>query len=89
MEAQHSESPASLSGEALSCRTIGVFDSGIGGLTVARALLHALPAMRLCYFADSAHVPYGPRPLAQVRDFAVQIIEFLFARGADVVMHGM
>ena len=59
--------------------TIGVFDSGVGGLTVARAILAHRPDARLLYLGDTAHVPYGGRPLAQVRDFAVQIIDFLFA----------
>lgn len=68
--------------------TVGVFDSGVGGLTVARAMLTHLPGTRLLYLADTAHVPYGPRPLAQVRDFALQIIAFLFARGADAVVMG-
>lgn len=68
--------------------TIGVFDSGVGGLTVARALLRGLPGVRLLYLADTAHVPYGGRPLAQVRSFALQIIEFLFAQGAEVVVPG-
>lgn len=68
--------------------TIGVFDSGVGGLTVARAVLRHVPQARLLYLADSAHVPYGPRPLAQVRDFALQIIAFLFAQGADAVVMG-
>jgi glutamate racemase len=68
--------------------TIGVFDSGVGGLTVARAILRQLPGIQLLYFGDTAHVPYGPRPLAQVRDFAVQIIDFLFAQGADAVVMG-
>lgn len=68
--------------------TIGVFDSGVGGLTVAREVLRQLPGARLIYLGDTAHVPYGPRPLAQVRDFALQIIEFLFARGADAVVMG-
>ncbi|HEY3378970.1 MAG TPA: glutamate racemase [Armatimonadota bacterium] len=68
--------------------TIGVFDSGVGGLTVARAILRQLPGARLLYLGDTAHVPYGPRPLPQVQDFAVQIIEFLFARGADAVVMG-
>lgn len=67
---------------------IGVFDSGVGGLTVARAVLEQVPGARLIYLGDTAHVPYGPRPLAQVRDFALQIIEFLFARGADAVVMG-
>ena len=47
-----------------------------------------MPAARLIYFADTAHVPYGPRPLAQIRDFAVQIIDFLFAQGAEAVVMG-
>lgn len=68
--------------------TIGVFDSGVGGLTVARAILSHLPGARLLYFGDTAHVPYGPRPLAQVCDFAVQIIGFLFAQGAEAVVMG-
>lgn len=68
--------------------TIAVFDSGVGGLTVARALLAEMPGMQLCYFGDTAHVPYGPRPLEQVRDFALQIIEFLVAQQADAVVMG-
>ena len=68
--------------------TIGVFDSGVGGLTVARAVLSHLPGVSLLYLGDTAHVPYGPRPLAQVRDFALQIIAFLIARGADAVVMG-
>ncbi|MGH9125403.1 MAG: glutamate racemase [Acidimicrobiales bacterium] len=54
-------------------RPIGVFDSGFGGLTVARALIDLLPAEDLVYIADTGRYPYGPRPLAEVRDFAVQI----------------
>lgn len=68
--------------------TIAVFDSGVGGLTVARALLAEIPGMQLRYFGDTAHVPYGPRPLVQVRDFALQIIEFLIAQQADAVVMG-
>lgn len=68
--------------------SIGVFDSGVGGLTVARAVLRRVPQARLLYFADTAHVPYGGRELAQVRDFALQIISFLFEQGADAVVMG-
>src|SRR5579862_3822615 len=50
-----------------------MFDSGFGGLTVARALIDLLPAEDLVYIADTGRYPYGPRPLAEVRDFAVQI----------------
>jgi glutamate racemase len=68
--------------------TLGVFDSGVGGLTVARALLRGLPGARLLYLADTAHVPYGGRPLEQVRDFALQIMEFLFDQGAEAIVPG-
>lgn len=46
---------------------IGIFDSGVGGLTVARAILDQLPHEQLCYLGDTAHVPYGPKPIAEVR----------------------
>jgi glutamate racemase len=52
---------------------IGVFDSGFGGLTVARALIDLLPAEDLVYVGDTARYPYGPRPLDEVRGFAHQI----------------
>ncbi|NIM24719.1 MAG: glutamate racemase [Armatimonadetes bacterium] len=67
---------------------IGVFDSGVGGLTVARALLHLLPGERLLYFADTAHVPYGPRPPEQIKDFALDISAFLIEQGAKAVIMG-
>lgn len=58
---------------------IGVFDSGFGGLTVARALIDLLPREQLVYFGDTARYPYGPRSLDEVRDFAVQISEWMRA----------
>ena len=54
-------------------RPIGVFDSGVGGLTVARAILGLLPNESLIYVGDSAHFPYGPRPVEEIRGFAMQI----------------
>jgi glutamate racemase len=54
-------------------RPIGVFDSGFGGLTVARALIDLLPDEDLVYIGDTARYPYGPRPLDEVRGFARQI----------------
>jgi glutamate racemase len=54
-------------------RPIGMFDSGFGGLTVARALLDLLPAEHLVYVGDTGRYPYGPRPLEEVRGFALQI----------------
>jgi glutamate racemase len=68
--------------------TIGVFDSGVGGLTVARELIHTMPYAKLIYLGDTAHVPYGPRPLEEVKGFALEIIEFLFSQNADAVIMG-
>jgi glutamate racemase len=58
-------------------RPIGVFDSGVGGLTVLRELQRQLPSESTIYFADLGHFPYGPRYQAQVRHFALNIIRFL------------
>jgi glutamate racemase len=52
---------------------IGVFDSGVGGLTVARAVIDLLPAEPIVYFGDTARSPYGPRPVAEIRGFAREI----------------
>ncbi len=61
-------------------RPIGMFDSGFGGLTVARALIDLLPAEDLVYFGDTARYPYGPRPLDEVREFALQVTRVLVER---------
>jgi len=57
-----------------------MFDSGFGGLTVARAVIDLLPAEDLVYFGDTARYPYGPRPLEEVRDFALQVTRLLVGR---------
>jgi glutamate racemase len=57
-----------------------MFDSGFGGLTVARALIDLLPDEDLVYFGDTGRYPYGPRPLEEVRDFARQITRLLVDR---------
>lgn len=54
-------------------RPIGIFDSGFGGLTVARAIMDVLPGEDIVYFGDTGRYPYGPRPLDEVREFARQI----------------
>ncbi|MGH9177688.1 MAG: glutamate racemase [Acidimicrobiales bacterium] len=61
-------------------RPIGIFDSGFGGLTVARALMDLLPHEDLVYFGDTARYPYGPRPLEEVRAFARQETSLLVAQ---------
>jgi glutamate racemase len=58
-------------------RPIGMFDSGFGGLTVARAVIDLLPAERLVYVGDTGRYPYGPRPLGEVRGFALEIARHL------------
>jgi glutamate racemase len=58
-------------------RPVGVFDSGVGGLTVLRELQRQLPSESTIYFGDLGHFPYGPRYQAQVRQFALRIIRFL------------
>ena len=65
---------------------IGIFDSGLGGLSVAAEVVKQLPDERIIYFADNAHVPYGERPLDEIRYFALQITQFLLGRGAKAVV---
>lgn len=67
-------------------RPIGMFDSGVGGLTVARAVIDLLPHEDLVYFGDTARCPYGPRPPAEVKEFAVQIMDALVAEDVKVVV---
>lgn len=65
---------------------IGVFDSGVGGLSVLRSIRSALPREPILYLADQAHVPYGPRPLEQVKGFAEGITRYLLGQGAKLVV---
>ena len=65
---------------------IGVFDSGVGGLSVLRAIRQQMPSQPVIFLADQAHVPYGPRDLQEVRSFAEHITRFLLAGGARMVV---
>ncbi|HRF96329.1 MAG TPA: glutamate racemase, partial [Aggregatilineales bacterium] len=65
---------------------IGVFDSGVGGLSVLREIHRLLPNIPTVYFADQKHVPYGPRPHAQIYGFVRQVVEFLIEQGAEVIV---
>lgn len=67
-------------------RPIGVFDSGVGGLTVLQALQRLLPDESTLYFGDLARCPYGPRPQAQVREFTIQIGDFLAGRDIKLLV---
>ena len=65
---------------------IGIFDSGIGGLSVWRAIHQELPDEAIIYVADQGHVPYGPRPLEEVRAFAEGITRFLLELNCKVIV---
>jgi len=65
---------------------IGVFDSGVGGLTVARALMRRLPQEHILYFGDTARVPYGVKSVATIEQFALQITDFLLARQVKMLI---
>lgn len=65
---------------------IGFFDSGVGGLSVLRALREKLPHESVLYFADQGHVPYGSRPLEEVRSFSKEITRFLLSLGAKIIV---
>lgn len=67
-------------------RPIGVFDSGIGGLTVVHALMAALPDEQIVYFGDTARLPYGVKSPATVAGYAVQITEFLLKRNVKMLV---
>lgn len=65
---------------------IGIFDSGVGGLSVLRAIRAQMPEEALLYLGDQGHVPYGPRPLAEVSAFSEEITRFLLAGGAKLIV---
>jgi glutamate racemase len=65
---------------------IGVFDSGLGGLTVVRSLLDLVPDQPVLYFGDSGRFPYGPKPSEEVLKYALEIADLLVDRGARVIV---
>jgi glutamate racemase len=65
---------------------IGVFDSGVGGLSVLGAIRRELPAEKIIFLGDQVHVPYGPRRLEEVRRFSEQITRFLIEQGAKLIV---
>jgi glutamate racemase len=67
-------------------RPIGVFDSGMGGLTVLHECLVTLPHEDFVYLGDAARLPYGPRPLPEIRRFAAEIAAYLEAQGVKLVV---
>ena len=67
-------------------RPIGVFDSGVGGLTVARAILDLLPHEPLLYLGDTARFPYGPKPVDDIRRYAIEIADYLVHRDVKMLV---
>ena len=67
-------------------RPIGVFDSGIGGLTVAKAIKTHLPKEQLVYFGDTAHLPYGDKSTAAIQAYAVKICDLLIRQNCKIIL---
>ncbi len=72
--------------DAMRTRPVGVFDSGVGGLTVLHELLVQLPHEDFVYFADTARVPYGPRPQEEIEAFSLEVAEELLARSIKLLV---
>ena len=65
---------------------IGIFDSGVGGLTVARAIMQQIPGYDIMYFGDTAHTPYGTKSAETVIGYTINNIKFLLSRGAELIV---
>ena len=65
---------------------IGIFDSGVGGLSVLRAIRTQMSEESVIYFGDQGHIPYGPRPMMQIRDFSEAITQFLLEHDAKIIV---
>lgn len=65
---------------------IGIFDSGVGGLTVARAVSQLLPRESIRYIGDTAHSPYGPKPIADVRRYGLEVLDTLVDEGVKMLV---
>ena len=65
---------------------IGIFDSGFGGLTVARSVIDQLPHESLVYLGDTARQPYGPKPIAEVREYALECLDHLVGQGVKALV---
>jgi glutamate racemase len=72
--------------ELSSTQPIGIFDSGVGGLTVALAVKNLLPEEKIIYFGDTAHLPYGDKSSEIVRQYSLQIADFLLEKNCKVIL---
>src|ERR1041385_5303213 len=75
-----------MASKLLQAKPIGVFDSGIGGLTVVRALIKRLPHENIVYFGDTARVPYGPKSPQVVREYTAQDTDFLVSNAVKMIV---
>lgn len=73
-------------GNEVQCAPLGVFDSGVGGLTVAREIMRQLPRERMIYFGDTARVPYGAKSRETVTRYSRQIAHFLLEKGVKAIV---
>ncbi len=76
----------SISDTELASRPIGIFDSGIGGLTVAHALVQQLPQENIIYFGDTAHLPYGEKSAAAIQAYTVKIVHLLLQQQCKLIL---
>src|SRR5215208_5474700 len=65
---------------------MGIFDSGVGGISVLRAIREQMPEESVVYFGDQGHIPYGPRPMEQIRNFSEAITKFLLDQDAKIIV---
>ncbi|NQV13172.1 MAG: glutamate racemase [Parcubacteria group bacterium] len=65
---------------------IGIFDSGVGGLTVVKQVIQALPQYKIIYFGDTARIPYGSRSEAIIKKYSLQDTEFLLEKNAEIIV---
>lgn len=72
--------------EVMNSSPIGIFDSGVGGLTVARAISDQLPGESFIYVGDTARTPYGPKPIADVRKYSLEVMDDLVERGVKLLV---
>jgi glutamate racemase len=81
-----SRDPVSTSLLPVSGAPIGIFDSGFGGLTVARSVIDQLPHESVVYLGDTARQPYGPKPIGEVREYALECLDHLVAQGVKALV---
>lgn len=66
--------------------SIGIFDSGVGGISVLRAIREQMPNESVIYLGDQGHIPYGPRPMEQIRSFSEAITNFLLEQNVKIIV---